>query len=278
MSKRSNPIFKSTAKAAPIDPDVLPAEVPSFDETFPGGGSLEPPLSVREQKRLSELEAQVTDGILAFVDAGNALREIHEKEMFRGTHKRFDFYVKDMWDMDRVYAYRLIDAVNVLDNIQNALPEIEYDVSNWRQDESVANWQQDLTSEDIKQIKFLPQNEAQARALSKYKDDPEKQIEIWKEALRTMKNGRMTASHIRATAQRLIDKRVKKAASRTRKGIRKVKMSEGFRAAFDALLEEISTAIELDWAFTSQGEVTKHLTALLETVADARVELVAEAE
>jgi hypothetical protein len=255
MSKRSNPMFKKTA---PFEPEIIPQEPEPFNETFPGEVTLHPPLSVREQKRLAELEAMVTKGILAFMESGRALREIQEKQLYRATHDRFDQYVKEKWDMERAHAYRLIEAVNVLDNIQKALPEIELD-------ENVSNWRHDLTDQHVKQIQLLPQNESQARALTKY--PPEKQIEIWKQALLTMKNGRMTASHIRATAEAMVRKKVKNKLKKTKQqATRTPRVSDDFRAAFQAFLDQINVERASGWKNTDASEIARHLRGLLQAV------------
>jgi hypothetical protein len=262
MPKRKNPMFKKTT---PVEPEILTPEPEPFNETFPGGATLHPPLSVREQKLLVDLEAKVTAGIHAFIESGRALREIQEKQLYRGTHNRFDLYVKEKWDMDRSHAYHLIDAVKVLDNIQKALPEIESDVSNWRQNENVDNCRHDLTNQNVEQTLLLPQNESQARALAKY--PPDKQIKIWKQALLTMKNGRMTASHIRATADAMSRQKVKRKTNTTRKNITQTpRVSDGFRAAFQAFLDQINVERADGWKNTDASEIARHLRGLLQAV------------
>ena len=74
MARRGNPLFRTTAPAVDVtDPsadDIVP-----LNESFPGM----PPMSVREKKRLAELEGVVTANFKAFYEVGCALREICER-------------------------------------------------------------------------------------------------------------------------------------------------------------------------------------------------------
>ena len=151
MSKSENPLFRKTSNA-PVEPDVLDIDDDSIvplNESFPGM----PPMSVREKKRLAELEDVVTRNFKAFYEVGCALREINTSMLYRSTHSTFAGYAKDLWDIQRAHAYRMIDAADIVDRLLPYAEQIK-NVSNWRQDE-----------------KPIPQNEAQARALVKYPEE-----------------------------------------------------------------------------------------------------------
>ena len=66
-----------------------------------------------ERARLQELEGVVERGRDTFIEVGNALREIRDRHLHRGTHASFEEYVRDRWSWSRSRAYQLIDAAAV---------------------------------------------------------------------------------------------------------------------------------------------------------------------
>jgi hypothetical protein len=97
-----------------------------------------------------------------FYPTGKALKEIHDGRYYqRLSFKSFESYVGLRWDMSRSQAYRLIEAVAVIDNL-SPIGDV------------------------------LPKNEAQARPLTKL--DPHSQRRIWREFLDTSKP--LSAFHI----------------------------------------------------------------------------------
>jgi hypothetical protein len=264
MAKRRNPLFQKTSPATDAPPEVVNLDPGSLNETFPGGMSIAPPLSKREKKRLSELEALVGDNIKAYVAVGCALREIRDTQLYRETHDRFDEYVKDMWDMARCRAYQYIDAADVVDNLRRVSDFIEDEIAKQIPEEIGSNSKNEKIY-NCRQIPLLPENEGQARALAKY--PPEKQIEIWKEALITSKNGKITASHVRATAEAMTRQKVKRKTNTTRRDItRTPRVSDDFRAAFQAFLDQINVERASGWKNTDASEIARHLRGLLQAV------------
>lgn len=73
------------------------------------GPSAVEPLSAKETKRLASIEAQIERNLQGFVEVGNALAVIRTERLYRGTHGTFDAYVRERWDFQKSYAYRLID-------------------------------------------------------------------------------------------------------------------------------------------------------------------------
>lgn len=244
MPKTNNPLFRTTN---PVEPEVLDDLV---DDTiradllvmpFPG----DKPLTRKEEKRLAELEGVVHTALSeAIIEAWYALREIQRSRLHRQTHTTFEDYVKERWDMARQTAYQYIAAADVIDNVRNC-GQIE-NVNNCRQNP-------------------IPQNEAQARVLTKY--SPEKQVEIWAAAVESAPEGRITANHIRQTARRLYSEKIKEKIKKVKKvSARAPRISEDFRAAFNAFLDQINAERDADWAHTSPDEVARHLRGLLAAV------------
>lgn len=71
-------------------------------------------LSDDEAARLGELEQVIHDRITAFVEVGQALREIRDSRLYREEYASFEDYCKQAWDITRSYGYRLIDAAEVV--------------------------------------------------------------------------------------------------------------------------------------------------------------------
>lgn len=242
MARQNNPLFKKTA-AVDVVGDMDSADLVPLNETFPGSR----PMSVREKKRLAELEKIVTTNFKAFYAVGCALREIRESKFYRETHKTFSDYTRDLWDLARSHSYRLIDSADVVDRLIPFKTELK-NVPNWGQNEDP-----------------IPQNEAQARALAKYPED--KQIEIWRQAVETS-DGRITAAHIKRTARQMHGKVVKEATKKARKRASQpsVKMSDRMRAAFNELFDAVNEERLTDWKHTDPNELLRYLQGLMQAI------------
>ena len=246
MSKRTNPLIRRTTPQPAVEPEIVDgeggADIIPMNETFPSM----PPMSVREKKRLTELEDIVTRNFKAFYEVGCALREISESMLYRETHRTFADYVKDLWDLARSRAYQFIEAADVVDRIVQFSPDLG-DVQNFGQN------------------KFLPQNDSQARVLAKYPQN--KQIQIWREAVETA-DGRITAAHIKQTARRIhgeiVKKTIRKAKTETNNPA--VKMSNAFRQAFNAMMDAINDERLKDWKETDPNEAARFVHALLQAI------------
>lgn len=117
-----------------------------------------------ESQRLVELEVTIDKGLRTFVDVGNALLEIRDNRLYRAQFGTFEDYCKERWGMSRFYAHRMIEAAAVADNL---LP-----------------------------IGNIPATESQARPLTTL--EPEQQREVWRQAVETAPNGKVTAAHVQS--------------------------------------------------------------------------------
>jgi len=211
------------------------------------------PLSAAEAQRLDELEAVITKNMGGFLAVAYALREIREKELFRTTHKLFGLYIKDMWEMARCRAYQLIDAANVADLVKQIQLSAIPDKNN--------------LSTNGRQIPWVPENERQARALVKFKDDPKAIKNIFTEAIQTAEDGRITASHLKRTARRLHLEHVGKAVEEVRhRNNQAPKIDDAFRKAFNAFLDQINYQRAADYKHTDKNEVIRHVQIILDAL------------
>ena len=115
---------------------------------------METALTKGEQTRLTELEEVFEEDRLGFVRAGNALAAIRDENLYHDVADTFDAYCRIRWDLSRQYAYRLIDAAQVVETV-SPIGDIA-----------------------------PPQNEAQARELTKLASEQE-QATAWTRAVET---------------------------------------------------------------------------------------------
>ena len=120
-------------------------------------------LTKAEIDRLAECEAVIEGGWQTTIDVANALLEIRDLRLYRKGFATFETYCRGRWGFERAHAYRLMDAAGV---VQNLSP-----------------------TGDIQ-----PTNERQVRPLTDL--EPEQQREVWKEAVKTAPNGKVTAAHV----------------------------------------------------------------------------------
>lgn len=84
--------------------------------------------------RLAELEGKISQARKGGIEIGRALREIRDDGLF-GEHDCFEAYAKGRWGYQRAYAYRLIQAAALVDEVLEKLRSTRVDVA-----EKVADW------------------------------------------------------------------------------------------------------------------------------------------
>ncbi len=127
------------------------------------------PLSEEEIQERNELENTVSQ---AFFVAGQALKTLRDKRLYRETHSTFEAYIKDKFEFKKSAAYYLINASEVVENLKRPQfvdknPQIE--------------------------IQVLPTKESQCRPIAKLA--PERQREIWYSAVERA-GGRVPSARI----------------------------------------------------------------------------------
>lgn len=138
-------------------------------------------------ERLNELELVIEKGLQTFVEVGNALMEIRDTRLYREQFGTFEDYCRDRWGMSKMHAYRLIDAAQVVTNLES------------------------------NQLVTFPSNEAQTRPLAQL--SPELQREVWQQAVITAPNGKVTANHVQQVIHELYDPHLDAALSDERKSV-----------------------------------------------------------
>jgi hypothetical protein len=74
-------------------------------------------LTAHESAELRECESILDRGLATFFAVGNALLRIRNKRLYRATHRTFEEYCRERWNIGKSYAWRVIGAaerVNLL--------------------------------------------------------------------------------------------------------------------------------------------------------------------
>ena len=72
-----------------------------------------PRLTSNERSRFEQYERTIESGLNTFVEVGRALTEIRDAKLYRATHKTFESYCKDRWEISRPRAYALMEQASV---------------------------------------------------------------------------------------------------------------------------------------------------------------------
>lgn len=59
----------------------------------------------------------VQKGLATFIEVGQALLTIQARQLYRATHTTFESFCKAEFDLNRSYAYRLIDSAKIVDEL-----------------------------------------------------------------------------------------------------------------------------------------------------------------
>jgi hypothetical protein len=83
-------------------------------ETVPGliqkSADITVVLEPHEELRLIECEAIIRKDLQRFLEVGRALSEIKDCRLYRRTHKSFEKYCKDVWDLGKTRVYQKING------------------------------------------------------------------------------------------------------------------------------------------------------------------------
>ncbi len=72
-----------------------------------------------EKTRLDELEIVIQNGMKSFYSMGEALKEIRDNRYYKEVlgFDNFEDYCSERWNIERNYAYKLISASEVVNNV-----------------------------------------------------------------------------------------------------------------------------------------------------------------
>lgn len=192
------------------------------------------PMSVLERKRLDQLEEVVVVNFRSFVQVGQALSEIRDRQLYRERYRTFDRYVKELFDIGARRAYQLIDAAEVVKNVNNC-------------------------SQDTC-IDMLPINEAQVRPLTRLR--PEQQKTVWQAAVEQAPKGKITAGYVNKVVKKYLGEATTTGIRNTQSRLMHDHVSAAFKESFDAFLEQILSEVRAGYKTTPKAVIIKHLDSL----------------
>lgn len=130
-------------------------------------------LSKIETQQLCRCEDTIRRGVKIFVEVGLALREIRDGRLYREKYATFHEYL-ERWDLSRPYAYQVIDAAEVVEEMSG-----------------------------IPDIGVVPNSVSQARALLRLKE-PEKRREAWSQVVEARDGESITAKRVREVVESML--------------------------------------------------------------------------
>lgn len=74
-------------------------------------------IAISNKKRHADLCREVVKDLSAIRSVGDKLLELHELGVFKETHKTFEAFVSELFNLERQQAYRLMDAARVTKNL-----------------------------------------------------------------------------------------------------------------------------------------------------------------
>jgi hypothetical protein len=81
------------------------------------------PLSPNELSRLNQLRQTIREGLRSWVAAGEALREIRDRQLYRSSHPTFEVFAEFEFQLTGRRLTQLIDAAEQWGRIVDALPD-----------------------------------------------------------------------------------------------------------------------------------------------------------
>lgn len=162
----------------------------------------QPKLDPRDKLDFKKLDQQIRKGIAGYFEAGNALRLIQERQLWKaGGFLTWEAYCRDVAGWSRSHAHRLVQAAKVASELRSALP--------------IGN----TTHETI-----IPESESQVRPLLRLKD-PVERSEAWRRSIDLADGQQPTAKEIAEAVSEILRPKepVKVSPSRSERRVEVVK-------------------------------------------------------
>lgn len=198
-----------------------------------------------EKVKLAECEQIISRNLGAWFETGKAWAYIRDNRLYRETHKTFEKYFKDKWDIGKSKAYYEIAGYETVCLLESKMSTIV-----------------DKNNSDDEKI--LPVNEAQARPLTKLKN-PDDQVKAWSLVLERLNGGKkLTASLINNAVKEVRGEVKKKKIVDSKKQVDSTQLvSTLFKKQYQVMLDIISEEQNSEWKTTSKKEAVKWLKTLV---------------
>lgn len=212
-------------------------------------------LTTDERTRFDDLCGIVDRGIKTFFEVGMALAEIRDSRLYRETHETFEDFCRDRWDIGRSHSYRYIEAAYVVKNLSPIGDKISCDTLNTLPEWGVS----------------IPMNEAQARPLTMFEADIQR--ELWKRVIDCSleNNGRITATLVSSVVADYLRKSHQQKMNDTKERVsRETLIEPKFKQTFQTFIDVVSDTINTGFKGTSREAVLRHIDAVRELVANTK--------
>lgn len=270
-------------------------------ELIQNGKDISITLTDIERDRLVVCEDVIENTYKAAFEFAGALTEIRDKKLFRESHKTFEAYCKERWDISRGRAYQKISSYETISLLESKMCTI-VDISDVATDETIdictsCEFKRSMGNRKYKGVKIpgigqgkciregglcekktskpepatspqiiLPKNEYQTRPLRKLK--PEDQLKAWGLVVQTLNENpkaKLTAALIGKKAKEVSGETAKKKVKQIKKEVNsKSRLSKNFKYAHQTMLEVIEGEKNSNFATCKQSEMVKWLEALVE--------------
>lgn len=135
-------------------------------------------LTPAKERRFQACVAQIQSGIRSAFDTGMALAEVRNDKLYLGRFKTFEDFCKEMFNISRQYAYRLIAAADLKDEMSPI-----GDIATESQARELAKVPEEKRAEVLKQV--AASGPVTAKAIAAHQQVKEKEAKSEPKAPRT---------------------------------------------------------------------------------------------
>jgi hypothetical protein len=212
-----------------------------------------------ERERLKACESVIRNGLGTFIEVGRSLAEVRDCRLYRETHKSFEEYCRDVFDISKMRAYQQISGYETVMLLEEKSKQL-FTFSELDQEESL------LPAQEKNQQKVItPKNEAQTRPLTKL--SPDNQIKAWELVLEQLKEGKkLTAALVKKAVREVRGEVVKRVFNENKAEMaRNPLISNRLKNLFYAMVEAICEERNGGWKSSKKKEVVSRLEDLIKT-------------
>lgn len=212
-----------------IEPLDRTAQAPAVPEPEPKVKDGKPSLTDGERQELECCEKQIDSLRTSEFLAGDSLRIISEKELYREEFNTFEEYCQDKWDMSPQHAYRLINAAKFM---------------------SVVETCNQIGDED------RPKCESHIRPLIDGLEDEDKRLEAWQQVIEKADGEKVTGKLVQEVADEMRGKKRRKVKAKV------AKPPKAKAKALNSAISEIDKALKKAGKDKQQKGVVRLLTRI----------------
>lgn len=186
-------------------------------------------LSPEEAKELKKCESIIAVGFRSFIETATALLKISDQRLYRENYSTFEQYCKEHLKISSSRAYQLCDAGGVIKNLHNC-------------------------------GELTPEKEAQLRPMAFV--EPEKQAEVWKEAVKSAGGKQPTTKQVEKAIDKVVPPKPEPVSDELVSKMRDMAAQKDLKAIKTAIQRHADTWIDADSLNRMVYEIRELLTKL----------------